>query len=288
MAEVATGVLHNVGNVLNTVNVSASVALDRLKDSEITSLVKVRELLQSNQANLPQYLTTDERGKLLPGFLIELSECLSREHDGLVNELRTVATGLDHIKEIVSAQQQHAKNGAIREKVTPAEVFERAIAMDLGASVSDQISIVRDFPEMGPLPMDKHKVLQILINLLSNAKKAVVSSSRPNKRIDLSTRVEEIDGNTTLYFEVRDNGVGIRPEDSSKIFAHGFTTRAEGHGFGLHSAANAAREMSGNLTVSSEGPDRGAVFTLALPISGISSMEQLLLTRKKEIPCPQK
>jgi signal transduction histidine kinase len=287
MAEIATGVLHNVGNVLNTVNVSAAVVLDKLKSSEISSLLKVREMLEKNQANLPAYLTTDERGKHLPAFLIELSDCLSREHTGFVEELRTVATGLDHIKEIVSAQQQHAKNGSVREKVTPAEMFEKAIAMDLGVSANDNLTIVRDFPEIVPLAMDKHKVLQILINLLSNSKKAVIASSRPNKRIELSTRRIDDGEKITVRFEVKDNGVGIRPEHLAKIFAHGFTTRAEGHGFGLHSAANAAREMGGNLSVASDGPDRGATFTLDLPLSGLSSVEQLL-TRKKENPCPQK
>jgi signal transduction histidine kinase len=287
MAEIATGVLHNVGNVLNSVNISASVALNKLKDSEVSSLVKVGEMLQMNRANLPAFLTTDDRGKQLPEFLIELSECLSREHTGLVDELRTVATGLDHIKEIVSAQQQHAKKGSARVKVSPADLFERAIGMDLGASTDANLTIVRDFEQIGPVVMDKHKVLQILINLLSNAKRAVVASPRPEKRIELSTRKIDSGDKSTIWFEVKDNGVGIRPDHLAKIFGHGFTTRAEGHGFGLHSAANAASEMGGKLTVASDGPDRGATFTLEIPVEGLSSIEQLLSVRK-EPSCPPK
>jgi signal transduction histidine kinase len=287
MAEIATGVLHNVGNVLNSVNISASVALNKLKDSEISSLVKVGEMLQTNQANLPAFLTADERGKHLPEFLIELSECLSREHTGLIDELKTVATGLDHIKEIVSAQQQHAKSGNARVKVSPADLFERAIGMDIGASTKDNLTIVRDFPQIGPVVMDKHKVLQILINLLSNAKRAVVSSTRAEKRIEVSTRLIETGDKNILRFEVRDNGVGIQPDHLAKIFAHGFTTRAEGHGFGLHSAANAAGEMGGKLTVMSEGFDCGATFTLEIPLAELSSIEQLL-SQRKEATCPPK
>ncbi|MGD0390935.1 MAG: ATP-binding protein [Tepidisphaeraceae bacterium] len=285
MAEIATGVLHNVGNVLNSVNISASVALDRLKDSEISSLVKVGEMLQTNQANLPAFLTTDERGKHLPAFLIELSECLSREQTGLIDELRTVATGLDHIKEIVSAQQQHAKSGAARVRVSPADLFERAIAMDLGVWPGENLTIVRDFPQIAPVVMDKHKVLQILVNLLSNAKKAVSTSKHAEKRIELSTR--QIDGSdkSVIRFEVKDNGIGIHPDNLAKIFAHGFTTRSEGHGFGLHSSANAAGEMGGKLTVASDGLDRGATFTLEVPLASLSSVEQLL-TNRKEAQCP--
>jgi signal transduction histidine kinase len=84
---------------------------------------------------------------------------------------------------------------------------------------------------------------------------------------------------------VRDNGVGIQPNHLAKIFAHGFTTRAEGHGFGLHSSANAASEMGGKLTVASEGFDCGATFTLEIPLAALSSVEQLLNFRK-EAPCP--
>jgi signal transduction histidine kinase len=135
--------------------------------------------------------------------------------------------------------------------------------------------------------MDKHKVLQILINLLSNAKKAVIASSRSDKRIELSTRKIDSGGKGVIRFEVRDNGVGIRPDHLAKIFAHGFTTRVEGHGFGLHSAANAAGEMGGKLTVASDGLDRGATFTLELPLADLSSVEQLL-TLRKETSCPPK
>jgi signal transduction histidine kinase len=247
MAEIATGVLHNVGNVLNTVNISASVAMAKIKESEIPSLVKIGEMLQTNQANLPAFLTTDERGKHLPAFLIELSECLSREHTGLIEELE----------------------------------------MDIGVSKVENLTVVRDFPPMDAVVIDKHKALQILINLLSNAKKAVVASTQAKKRISLSTRKIDSGDKTILRFQVEDNGVGIHPDNLAKIFAHGFTTRAEGHGFGLHSAANAAAEMGGKLTVTSEGIDCGATFTLEIPLAGLSSVEQLL-NHRKETPCPSK
>jgi two-component system sensor histidine kinase ChiS len=123
--------------------------------------------------------------------------------------------------------------------------------------------------------------------LLSNAKRAVVASTRREKRIEVSTR--KIDGGekSIIRFEVRDNGVGIRPDHLAKIFGHGFTTREEGHGFGLHSAANAASEMGGKLTVTSEGLDRGATFTLEIPLEDLSSVEQLL-SQRKEASCPPK
>jgi two-component system NtrC family sensor kinase len=61
--------------------------------------------------------------------------------------------------------------------------------------------------------------------------------------------------------------VGIAPENLTRIFSHGFTTRTDGHGFGLHSAALAAQQMGGRLTAQSDGPGRGATFTLELPVA---------------------
>lgn len=280
MAEIATGVLHNVGNVLNSVNISASVALQKLQDSEISSLVKAGEMLHNNESNLPAFLTADARGKQLPRFLIDLSQCLEEEHKGLVNELQAVATGLDHIKQIVSAQQQHAKSKAVREKVDPSELCERAITMGLGVAADRNITLFRDFQNVDGVALDTHKVLQILINLLSNAKRAVAASFRSEKQIAVTTRKIDRHGAAILRFEIADNGVGIDPRDLTRIFTHGFTTREEGHGFGLHSAANAAREMGGSLSVTSDGVDRGATFTLDIPLAGLSSVEQILIDKK--------
>jgi two-component system, LuxR family, sensor kinase FixL len=69
-----------------------------------------------------------------------------------------------------------------------------------------------------------------------------------------------------LRITVADNGVGVAPESFSRLFTQGFTTKKEGHGFGLHSSALAAEEMGGTLTCVSEGPGRGAAFTLELPL----------------------
>ena len=63
-----------------------------------------------------------------------------------------------------------------------------------------------------------------------------------------------------------DNGIGIPADNLTRIFGHGFTTRKEGHGFGLHSGALAAKELGGALTVESDGPGKGATFTLEFPI----------------------
>ena len=104
-----------------------------------------------------------------------------------------------------------------------------------------------------PLNVEKHKILQILVNLLRNAKYACQDSERADKR--LTVRVANGEGR--IKISVIDNGVGIPPENLTRIFNHGFTTRKDGHGFGLHSGALAAKEMGGSLTRSQRRPRPG-------------------------------
>jgi signal transduction histidine kinase len=213
----------------------------------------------------------------LPAFLIDLAECLGTEQKNLMCELSSVTSGLEHIKHIVGAQQQHAKNDTLREKISPQQLFEEAISMVFGAGGGDDLELVRAFdPGISAVPLDKHKVLQILINLLSNAKKAVRGSGIANGRIVLTTRIIDRSENQRLRFEVADNGVGIAPESVASVFSFGFTTRKDGHGFGLHSAANAAQQMGGTLSALSPGINGGATFILELPTAVRTTAEQLL------------
>ena len=126
------------------------------------------------------------------------------------------------------------------------------------------IHVIKEFEEIPPIMTEKHKVLQILVNLVRNTMQAGEGSSTPEKR--LTIRVSQVAGRVRIA--VADNGSGILPEHLSRIFAHGFTTKKDGHGFGLHGAALAAKEMGGSLAVQSEGPGRGATFTLELPMKG--------------------
>lgn len=271
MAEIATGVLHNVGNVLNSVNVSASVVTKLLRNSEIASVVKVSELLRAHESDMAAFLTSDSQGRHLPPFLIELADCLSKEQVEMLRELQAVERGLDHIKQIVGAQQKHAKCDAVNETIVPAELFDHAIIMAFGASTTANLNIVRRFQPIPGTVLDKHRVLQILVNLLTNARHAIKSSGRAEGCITVGTRVMESAEGERLQFEVTDNGIGIAEADLARIFGHGFTTNKEGHGFGLHSAANAARGMKGNLWVVSKGSGCGATFTLDMPMNGLNA-----------------
>ena len=263
MAEVATGVLHNVGNVLNSVNVSTSLIRENLRRSEMASLVKLARLLQDHQADLDPFLTSDPKGKLVPDFIIRLADHLNEEYAMLQNEHDQLARNIEHIKEIVAMQQNYARVSGFLEKVSVASLVEDVLRMHTAGLERHGVQVVRQYAEVPPLTLDKHKALQILVNLVHNAKYALGESGHPDKRLIVGIG---INGNNCLKVTVSDNGVGIPPENLTRIFCHGFSTRKGGHGFGLHSGANAAKEMGGQLSVHSEGPGKGATFTLELPL----------------------
>lgn len=265
MADIATGILHNVGNVLNTINVSAHVLTDKVKQSRVTSLGKAAGLLIEQRATLPEFFTNDQRGKQLPDYLHMLAGSLRNEQEEMLGTLRGMSDGLDHLKAIVQSQQSFAGNVRVEELLRPADVFDEAAKLNFATCERHHVSLVNQLQEIPPLLIDKHKTMQILINLISNAKDAIKSANRTDGQITLRMTEGQLDGWPSIRFEVHDNGIGVPPENMSKIFAMGFTTRKEGHGFGLHSAANFAKEMGGRLTVESDGPGKGASFILELP-----------------------
>ena len=261
MAEIATGVLHNVGNVLNSVNVSATLIADQVRQTEAGKIPKLAAMFAEHQADLAAFLTTDPRGRMIPGYLGTLAAALAVEHAATLGELDLLRKNIDHIKEIVAVQQSYARASGIIETVALAEIVDDALRMNAGSFAQHGIETIRDYHAQQTVSTDKHKVMQILINLVRNAKDACDDSGRPDKRITLRTAS---DGHR-FTIAVIDNGVGIPAENLTRIFNHGFTTRKEGHGFGLHSGALAARELGGSLTVQSAGPGLGATFTLDLP-----------------------
>jgi signal transduction histidine kinase len=264
MAEVATGVLHNVGNVLNSVNVSATIIADQLKSSKVSGLGKAVALMQEHAADLGAFIAADPRGKQLPIYLGQLTEHLGAEQDTQLKELELLRKNIEHIKDIVAVQQSYATVSGVTETVDLSGLVDDALRMNAGSLERHDVQVVRNYQDLEPIQVDKHKVLQILVNLIRNAKFACDESNAKNKEIRLRLARN---GDGRIKIEVKDNGVGIPKENLTRIFAHGFTTRRQGHGFGLHSGALAAKEMGGKLHVHSDGPGLGATFTLELPLN---------------------
>jgi len=265
MAEIATSVLHNVGNVLNSVNVSYTVIADKVRRSRIASVARAAEMLRKHENNLAAFFTEDPTGRKFVEYFEKLSQKLSEEQTALRGELALLGRNVDHIKEIIFVQQSYAHVGGVSETMPLVSLVEDVLRMHDDALQRHHIEVVREYNEAPPVLLEKHKVLQILVNLVGNAKRALVDSHQPSRK-RLVVRIGS--NNNHVFASLSDNGVGIPQENMTRIFAYGFTTKSDGHGFGLHSGALAAKEMGGRLIAQSPGPGTGATFTLELPIAG--------------------
>lgn len=265
MAEIATSVLHNVGNILNSVSVSAGMVRAALRTSRAKGLKQAVELMDSHAGQLGEFLAT-EKGRLLPGYLRDISLALQHEQQDLIAELEHLGRGIDHIRDVVSMQQSYATKAGLVASVRISDVVEDAVRINEQKLLRDKVTVVRELGAVQKVPLDRSRVLQILVNLISNASDALRESPPGARRITVGADVAL---GQRLRLSVRDEGEGIPEVNLSRIFAHGFTTRKHGHGFGLHSCAQAAAEMNGRLAVHSDGPGLGATFTLELPVEGL-------------------
>jgi PAS domain S-box-containing protein len=263
MAEIATNVLHNVGNVLNSVNISAALVLSNVRTSKMSGLTRAIQLLDEHADDLGTFLESDAKGKMLPGYLRQLALMLVAEQHSVIEELTNLTQNVDHIKEIIAAQQAYAGSSSRLETVQICKLMEDALRINARTLELRNVVVEKDFAPVPEFPLDKGRILQILVNLISNADQAM--EGVVDREPKLALRVDVTQGQR-LRIRVEDNGVGIAPDTLARVFAHGFTTKKTGHGFGLHSAVIAAHEMGGTLTAYSDGPGAGAIFTLELPM----------------------
>jgi signal transduction histidine kinase len=262
MAEIATNVLHNVGNVLNSVYTSAQVAKERMTGMRLEHVGRVANMLEERQKELTTFLSQDERGRNVLPFLNKLGQHLLEERQEISVLLDDVGRYTEHIGDIVKVQQNYARTPRLHEPVSLGELVEDALRINSAGLVRHQVKVHKQLVSLPSVLTDKHKTLMILVNLVSNAKYAM-DGVVPAERL-LTVKLEQ-PGPDRIRIEIHDNGMGIAPEMLTRIFQYGFTTREEGHGFGLHSSALAAQELGGSLHVHSDGPGHGATFTLEMP-----------------------
>ncbi len=262
-AEIAINVLHNVGNVLNSLNVSINVLIQKTESSKSLKLTRLAELVQAHQGDIANFITNDPKGKKVPTYLIQLSRALEEEVASIQHELAVMSEDIDHVKSVINAQQTHAKSESIVEDLNIQDLCQTALNIVGNERSRTQIEVINEIPEDLVIENDKHRLLDIVLNLISNAIDAIDDQS-PEIGV-LTLQAENHPDSQQIEFRVTDNGSGIAPENLEKLFRHGFTTKPKGHGFGLHSSANAAKVLGGELHLNSPGKGLGATATLTLP-----------------------
>lgn len=272
-AEVATGVLHNVGNVLNSVNVSATLLRERLVGNAIVQLAKGVDIMNHNESSMVDFLTEDARGIHFPKFLTQVSAALMAERQANVNEVDCLVSNVDHIREIVTAQQSSASQKRIVEPIDVNDLIDSAIKLNDSSLVGNHIQIIKQIDQLPTLRSEHHELLQILVNIIKNAREACEACE--SRVVRISARQEA----DSIRIDVSDTGVGIEASQLGNLFQHGFTTKASGHGFGLHASAITATELGGSLSANSDGCGQGATFTLRVPLTQVKTPEETAVSR---------
>ncbi len=262
MAEVATGVLHNVGNVLNSVSVTAGSIQKKVRKSKISYLTDVVELFEEHTEDLGRFMTSEEQGKKIPEFLTHLSRELIDEQARCLEALEALTKHIQHMADIIQLQQSHNKTKGLIGPTSIKELVEDAIQLNAETTTRNNVKVKRELIDLPTLMLDRHKVLQILTNLINNAVYALSKNNQDNKILTIRTNKTK---QGYVRIQVSDNGIGIPKDNLTRIFEHGFTTKKKGHGFGLHSTALAVNDLNGFIMVHSDGPGQGAVFTVDLP-----------------------
>jgi C4-dicarboxylate-specific signal transduction histidine kinase len=270
MADVASSVLHNVGNVLNSINVSTDTLLKTLKKPMVGDVCRIASMFHEHQGNLDTFLTQDPKGKQIPSYLGMVAESLSGSHQTIQSEIDSLVKKVDHIKQVIMSQQDIAHAGNIREAASVEDLMEQALLMGMPEPEKYGIRVVREYVHAPAIMTDRHHVLQILVNVITNAKNAMVEY--PGNAHCLTARILlPPDRTGSVRLEVTDTGGGIKAENLPRLFAQGFTTRKAGHGLGLHSAAVSAKNLGGALQARSDGEGRGATFMLDLPLTSVKA-----------------
>ena len=270
MAEIATGILHNVGNILNSVKVSSQVLMEKIKSSKVNNLQKVLSLMEEHTDNIGEFITSDEKGKMLPEYLVKVGATIKDEQDNSLKELSTLHNGINHIEEIIAVQQSYAGVSGLVEKATISDMMDDVLKMHSEIFRKYKIKITKKYSQTNPILIEKGKLIQVFVNLLKNAIESLEAKDEKNRVITINI----IENKEKQIVEIVDNGIGISMNDISKIFNYGFSTKKEGKGFGLHTSAMAMTEMKGKLTAESEGEGKGAKFIVVVTTKNIVNNEK--------------
>ena len=262
MAEIAAGVLHNVANVLSSVNSSNTFIQDTAKYSKVDGLIKANKLLREHIDHIDQFIFEDPRGKKLLNYYLKLEEPLRKEREDIVTQSERLDEKISIINDVITAQQSHAVSSQITSETVLSEIVESTLSLQEDLVEDYKLDVTTDLKATTPVIAQRSKLIHVLVNFIKNAGESMEENHPENKKLTIKTWEDSY----KVYLSVTDNGLGIKGENLDKIFSHTYTTKKKGHGFGLHSSANYMKEMGGKIKVSSEGRGKGTTFTLVFPI----------------------
>ncbi len=259
-AEIVSDILHNIGNVLNSVTVAVLEINRSLEESKISSLVKLVNLVNEHQHDLPSYIESDEKGKVIPVLLNKISNKLIEEQIFIANEVIQLEKRLEVIIHILELQRGVSKNSLFIKSESVNEMLDVAIDILHSKLENRNILVLKNVDFALKINCIRSKIIHVFVNFLKNS----IESFDECNTSDFIIEVEGYETENKIVVRFKDNGIGINSDDLNKIFNHGFTTKQSGYGFGLHSCANAIQEINGKIFATSEGQNKGCIITIEL------------------------
>ena len=264
MAEIATGVLHNIGNILNSVNISTEEIAGVLKHSRIEGFLKANKIVANHQGDLGAFFSNHPKGKLIPGYYLTLGEAVDEEYKIMTDEIKALTEKVSMMRDVISTQQSYAKSTFYTEEVMIDSLLEDSLKLQISPMKKQHVHITKKYFARPRCSVPKVKLIHVLTNLLKNSREAMFENDRFNKDCQLTIELRA-SADQLVEIRISDNGCGIETDHLEKIFNHGFTTKDRGHGFGLHTCANFMTEMGGSLVAESKGKGQGSTFIVTFP-----------------------
>ncbi len=261
-AEVVADILHNVGNVLNSINVSVLEIHKSLDESKLPSLQKAVNLFDEHAHDLGSYLQNDEKGKLIPGFIQKVSSKLVEEQSAIFNEIAQLEKRLEVINHILELQQNVNRPSLYVKLESLNEMLDTASEILMQKLINRNIKLIKHVDESIKIKCIRSKIIHVFVNLIKNSIEAF--DNRESKE-PLVIDVSCVDSPEYYVFTIKDNGAGIDEEHLNHIFNHGFTTKSKGFGFGLHSCATTIQEIRGKILAESAGKGMGSSIIIHFP-----------------------
>lgn len=262
MAEIASEVLHHVGNSVNSAHCSIDVLEEALRDSKIDGLDLAVAMLSEHAPHAGEFFEHDPRGPKLVEYFVDLNKSLQREHNEFAAELDRLDDTVRQIREAIAVQQVFAGRTDFRQEVDLRELLDDVIKNHAELLESNRVRLELEVPSETELMLNRNKLRQILSHLVRNAITAMEGVPNDARRLRITSRLVDDQG---LELEVCDTGIGFNDEVRGKLFTYGFTTTQGGSGLGLHYCANAIRESGGSISAQSDGAGKGAMFRVRIP-----------------------
>lgn len=264
-ADMAAGILHNLGNAMTPIAVRVQMLRDRLKAAPL-------EDLELALGELDASATMPERRSDLARFVelasAELVALLRSIDEGVVS----TAGQIEHVQQILTEQSRYSRVGGALERVDLERVVrEAALALSPALLAGIEISVDPSVRSIGSASGPRVTLAQIVGNLVLNAAESLSSQRTAGGRLTVRAFREAAGEPAVAHLTFEDNGAGIARADLARIFERRFSTKQRGTGLGLHWSANAVVALGGRLYAESPGAGQGATFHLLLPLAQVAS-----------------